>query len=88
MSNCPNCQARNVTLRSAIAHGKIVSGCELCLDTLVRGNEFAAAYKRTQQGRDFAADLVQPFEKDFAKLYGPDKAREHGWTDEALRKWG
>lgn len=87
MNNCPNCQSENVTLRSAIAHGKIVSGCQLCLDTLVRGNEFAASYERNWQRRHYAADLVQPFEQDFAKVYGADKAREHGWTEDQLRKF-
>lgn len=85
---CPNCNQKAYTIKSAIVGDAIRTGCEHCLHTLVQGNEMSAQHRRRQQQRHHAADLVQPFEPDFAKLYGEQKAREYGWDDERLRKHG
>ncbi len=85
---CPNCQRSTDSIKSVIAHGKIATGCSTCFDTLVRGSDLAAHNHRTHDQRKFAQDLIQPFEKDYAKLYGEANARENGWDEESLRQYG
>ena len=85
---CPSCNQPTDSVKSVIARGLILTGCDKCLPTLVKGTDLAAAGHRRHDQRKYAQDLVQPFEKDFAKLYGADNAREYGWTDEDLRKYG
>lgn len=84
---CTNCKQQAISYKTVIKHGNIYSGCELCLDGLVQGNDNARHYDRERMKRDWAQDLVQPFEKDFAKRYGPEKAREAGWSDASIRKY-
>lgn len=45
-------------------------------------------YERQSQRRTYAADLVQPTERDYAKIRGADAARKRGWSEEELRKFG
>lgn len=87
MSNCPSCKRQSVSNKTVIKHGQLISGCEACIDSLVQGTENARSYDRRTMVRDNAKDLVQPFNKDFVKAYGVEKAREHGWSDNAIRKF-
>lgn len=61
--------------------------CERCIGNL-GSSEFFRRWDRQNQRRTFAADIVQPSDDDFAKVYGHEKARQYGWTDEQLRKLG
>jgi hypothetical protein len=83
----PNCKKSTDSVKSVVKNRTIHTGCSACLHTLVKGHELAASYHRKTDYRDHAADLVQPFEDDFAKVYGADKAREFGWGEEAIRKY-
>lgn len=76
--------AKNI---SRIFHGKIVTGCEACIER-VQPNELAAQHKRAYQQREYARDISQPFERDYVKAVGIDKAREMGWDDASIRKYG
>lgn len=86
MSKCTNCNKECISHKTVIRHGKIYNGCENCINGLIQGQENARKYDRDRMVRDYAQDIVQPFEKDFAKLYGADKAREAGWNEESIRK--
>lgn len=88
MTTCPNCAATTHSIKSVISRGAILTGCSGCINTVIQGTELAAQNHRASDRRNFAQDFVQPFEKDFAKIYGEEKAREYGWDDESLRKWG
>jgi hypothetical protein len=70
-----------------IRHGKLYKGCEHCINSLIQGNENARRYDRERMKRDYAQDLIQPFEKDYVKQYGAEKAREAGWNEESIRKY-
>lgn len=85
---CPTCESQTPTIKATIFHGHILEGCDNCLNTLVKGTELAAQNHRTHDQRKFAADTVQPFQEDFVKLYGPERAREYGWDEESIRKFG
>ncbi len=74
--------------RNDCPYPPIISGCEKCLPGLIRPNELAAQNRRNFQGREYARDVVQPFEKGYVKARGIDAAREKGWSDDAIRKWG
>lgn len=87
MSNCTNCKQPCISHKTVIRHNKVYSGCENCIHSLVQGQEFARKYDRDRMVRDYQQDLVQPFEKDYVKLYGADKARENGWDEASIRKY-
>lgn len=75
-------------IRSGIKNGVAFRNlCDKCIGVLDSA-VFSRHYERQYQRREYAKDIVQPSEKDFARLYGEDKARENGWTDEELRKFG
>ncbi len=82
INNCPYPDTKAV-----IRGGKIVSGCESCLNLYVRPNDLAASNRRNYQQREYAKDIVQPFEKSYPKAVGLDKAREMGWDEDSLRKY-
>jgi hypothetical protein len=78
--NCPE-------NRAVIRGGRVISGCDLCL-----GNNWqqdnSATYNRNWDKREHARDTIQPNQPDqFAKEY-PKEARELGYTDEMMRKYG
>lgn len=81
MNKCPYPDTKAV-----IRAGKIISGCDYCLNLRVQPNELAAQHRRTSQQREYAKDTVQPFEKNYVKAVGIDKAREMGWDDASIRK--
>lgn len=85
---CPSCNRPATAIKSVIAQGAIKTGCSACLVTVVKGTDLAAQGHRKQDQRQFAQDLVQPFEHGYAKLYGEENARSHGWDTESLRKHG
>lgn len=85
---CSSCHKPASSIKTVISRGKIVTGCNNCLSTLVYGTDLAAQNHRQHDRRKFAADNLQPFEEGYAKIYGEENAREHGWDDEALRKFG
>lgn len=84
---CINCHKKTESIKSVITHGKVVTGCSNCLPTLISEAPTAANHRREAMKREYAADLVQPIEKDFAKRYGADKAREVGWSEASIRKY-
>lgn len=78
--NCP----KNVAI---IRAGKVVTGCEVCIG-LKQNQGLSASYERNYQRREYAADIVQPNQpREFLKANGADVAREHGYTDETIRKY-
>jgi len=84
---CPTCHKSVTAVKTTIRNNQIVTGCAKCL-LPVRGNERANAFEQAEDIRAHRKDIVQPFEADFAKVYGHTKAREYGWSDEALRLLG
>lgn len=85
---CPICKEVTPSIKVVSTPNGLVKGCSGCLRTLVQGSDGIAAYKRKTSYRKFAQDLVQPWEDDYIKVYGVDAAREHGWSDEAIRQHG
>lgn len=67
--------------------GKLFEGCPLCLPSkLQQGN--SAAYDRQWQRTHYRRDLTQPNDpQNFVKAFGADVAREHGYTEEQIRKY-
>lgn len=84
---CPNCNSKVDSIKSVIKKGKILIGCDRCIHNLIQGNPNAAKYHREQMKREHAKDIVQPIEKDYAKAYGIEAAREAGWDEFRLRKY-
>ncbi len=74
--------------KAVILHGQVVECCDRCQDSLTHPNELAANHRRNYQRREYAQDIAQPFEKDYVKARGIEAAREKGWTDEQIRKFG
>lgn len=84
---CPTCHEQARSIKSIIARGEIMTGCEKCLHTLRKGHEGAAKYNRSRQREDYRADIVQPnMPRDYAKVY-PEQAREI-YTEEQMRRYG
>jgi len=75
---------------AVIVAGKIVTGCELCIGSKKqRANPSAAKYHRDMDRRDHAKDIVQPNQPwQYVKAYGADKAREAGYREDQIRKYG
>lgn len=78
--NCP----KNISI---IRKGKIIEGCELDIH-LIQGTETSAKNTRDKMRRDYQKDLLQPSDKEFAKAYGAQAARDAGWSESTLRKYG
>lgn len=89
MQRCSVCKRKVDTLRSAVKDGQYLSDrCDRCLAAFGGFADSARKYERDWQKREYAADLVQPWERDkYLKLY-PERAREHGYTDEDFRLYG
>lgn len=84
---CSNCDRQN-TLYSGIKNGESYNNlCDRCIGTL-GSSEFFRRYDRQWQRREYAKDIVQTWEPDYAKAYGADAARKAGWTDDQIRKYG
>lgn len=89
LKECPNCHKQSSSIKSIIARGEIMTGCEHCLHTLRKGHGGAAKYQRDRQRETYRRDILQPNQpRDFVKAYGADVARENGYTDEQVRKYG
>ncbi len=74
--------------KSVIVRGAIVEFCSRCQPSVTQPNELAASNRRNYQQGQYRRDTVQPFEKDYVKARGIDAAREKGWSDDAIRKFG
>lgn len=86
---CPVCNKQVDQLRSAVHNGQYLSErCDKCLSLAKLPADYARKYERDRQREDYRADLIQPWETDYAKIYGADKAREKGWSEESIRKYG
>jgi len=86
-SMCKNCK-RKAELHSGIKNGVLYDGlCERCVG-VIESAEFSRQHDRQFQRRHYAKDLVQPSERDYAKIYGEEAARKKGWTDADLRRHG
>lgn len=87
MIKCTNCKQEAVSQKTVINHGKILTGCENCINRLIQGNEFARQYDRERMKRDYAQDIVQPNQpRDFIKAYGVEKSREF-YSGDTIRKF-
>lgn len=86
--HCPTCHIPTNSIKAVIRKNAILTGCDGCINTLKHGTDLAAKNHRQADYRERAEALVQPFENAYAKLYGEENARLHGWDDEALRKYG
>lgn len=85
---CPRCNHETYSLKTIIRRGKLVEGCNFCIDipTSVGQNDIAK-YNRDRQREDYAQDIVQPMEgAKYIKARGIDRAREVGFSDEDIRK--
>lgn len=84
---CTNCK-REAELHSGIKSGQYYTDlCEKCIGTLGSA-EFSREFDRKSQRRTYARDIVQQWEPEYIKAYGPEKAREAGWSDEQIRRYG
>lgn len=84
---CTNCQRNCISNKTIIRYGKIYSGCEQCINSIVQGNETAAQYSRERMKRDYAKDLVQPIHpREFIQAYGTEKSQEF-YNKETIRKF-
>ncbi len=82
-NDCPYPPTKSVILR-----GAIVEFCSRCQPSATQPNELAASNRRNYQQRQFAKDITQKWERDYPKAVGIEKAREAGWDEESLRKYG
>lgn len=85
---CPNCNIPTGSIKTVIVKNQLLTGCDKCLDTLMRPNELSAQNRREYQRGEYRKDILQPWERDYAKAYGAEQARERGWSDDAIRKFG
>lgn len=80
---CQTCGKLNPT-KKVISHGKILTGCEACLPSLLQQGD-SAAYDRKWQQQQYRRELTQPNQgREFIKAY-PDKASEY-MSPETIRK--
>lgn len=83
---CPICEQKVHAIKTIIRARQTVTGCNGCLQSnLLQSHEGAHAHNKQWQQRQYAADIIQPWEADYAKVRGIDKAREAGWSEERLR---
>jgi hypothetical protein len=74
--------------RAVCIDARIIAGCDLCLPTKLQQGD-SASYERSYQQRHYAKDLIQPNQPgEFVKAYGADKAREYGYSESQIRKYG
>lgn len=85
---CPTCNLERDTLRSAVKDGVYLSErCDSCLSSFTGFSDGSRAFARNWDVREHARSLIQPWEKEFIKEYGPEKASEAGWSDDAIRRY-
>jgi hypothetical protein len=86
---CTNCGKETDALKSIIVKGEIKSGCSFCLGSnLQKANDRSAKYYKQEQQRKFKRELVQHVDqREFIQVYGAEKAREKGFSDEDIRKY-
>lgn len=83
---CSNCRKED-TLYSGIKRGENYTNlCEHCVGNL-GSSEFYQRSNRQSQRRAYAKDIIQPSESDYIKAYGPEKAREAGWSENDIRRF-
>jgi len=88
MVECPICHRQVDSLSTLVRNNQYLSErCERCVGNLGSA-QFSREYDRRYQRREYAKDIVQPWEKEeFIKAY-PKQARQYGYTDEDFRKYG
>lgn len=85
MMKCPSCQQETISVKSVIREGKILTGCDACLSSIVQGNVLSAKYNRDRMREDYRKDIVQKSDpRAYSKAY-PKQAREF-YGDEEFRK--
>lgn len=85
-NKCSNC-GREDTLYAGVRYGKAYKDlCNKCVGGLGTA-EFYKRADRQSQRRTFAKDIIQPSETEYIKAYGPDKAREAGWSEDSIRRF-
>lgn len=73
---------------SIISKGKIYTGCELDVGKSIETGEYSAKFNREYQKAHYRRELAQPNEPHkFVKALGADKAREHGYSEDQIRKY-
>lgn len=73
---------------SVLRHGVLLIGCPVCINSPVQQGDSAAFYRRAQQVQ-YRRELIQPNQPhQFVKAHGEDKAREAGYSEEQIRKYG
>ncbi len=88
MVKCSQCKRKVDIVRSATKNGEVISdACDSCLASFSGYADYARRQERDWQRREYARDIIQPWEPEYIKAYGADKARERGWTDEEIRKF-
>lgn len=89
MTTCPNCHREVDQIKSVIVRNAIQTGCDACIHTLTQGNDLAAQNHRVYDRREHRRSIVQPLEHaEYLQAYGADKAREEGFSEEMIRKYG
>lgn len=84
---CFNCK-RVVELFCGVRNGVYYENlCNRCVGHLGSA-DFARQYERTWQRRHYAKDIIQSDDPEYVKAYGADKARERGWSEEDIRRFG
>lgn len=85
---CNTCNEPCDSLRSIIVGKTILNGCDNCLEShLQQAHEGQAKHNREYQKKQYRKELTQPNQgRDFVRAYGADKAREHGYGEELIRK--
>lgn len=79
--DCPKTMA-------VIRNGQVITGCEACINSK-RQQGLSATYERNYQRRQYRKDIIQPNEPmEYVKAYGADKAREAGYSESQIRKYG
>lgn len=79
--DCP----KNLTV---LRNNELVVGCEQCVDARLQHGSSAAFDRRWQQ-TEYRRDLTQKNQpRQFIQAFGADKAREHGYSEEQIRKYG
>lgn len=86
MTKCINCGEKAYHPKTAIHRGKILEGCEHCMERLKDNSSYAREHRESQK-KQFRKDLVQSVQpREFIQAY-PDEARNI-YDDKTLRKYG
>lgn len=80
---------KNCPKNKAIVHqGKIYTGCEACVFNTIPTGEYSAKFNREWQKGHYRRELTQPNQPNqFVKALGAEKAREHGYSEDQIRKY-